>query len=75
MAEAGSRFSHRRAGKLHSRRTDGALPSIVFLHIVAGQGRGPNTGVIIQVNETGPLLETRQAISQALLLEASARMS
>lgn len=31
---------------------------------------GQTAGVIIQVNETGPLHETRQAISQALLLGA-----
>ena len=31
---------------------------------------GQAAGVIIQVNETGPLYETRQAISQALLLGA-----
>ena len=31
---------------------------------------GRTAGVMIQVNETGPLHETRQAISQALLLGA-----
>ena len=56
--------------KLHSRRTGGALPSLVFLQLWPVMAEGRTAGVMIQVNETGPLHETRQAISQALLLGA-----
>jgi two-component sensor histidine kinase len=45
-------------------------PLLFSYHLWPVMAEGRTAGVMIQVNETGPLHETRQAISQALLLGA-----
>ena len=46
------------------------LPLLFSYNLWPVMAEGRTAGVMIQVNETGPLHETRQAISQALLLGA-----
>lgn len=48
----------------------GVLPLLYSCHLWPVQADGRTVGVMVQVNDTGPLHETRQAISQALLLGA-----
>lgn len=48
----------------------GQLPLLYSCHLWPVQAGGRTAGVMVQVNETGPLHETREAISQALLLGA-----
>ena len=46
------------------------FPLLFSYHLWPVKAEGRTAGVMIQVSETGPLHETRQAISQALLLGA-----
>jgi two-component sensor histidine kinase len=48
----------------------GDFPLLYSCHMWPVQADGRTAGVMVQVNETGPLHDTRQAISQALLLGA-----
>jgi two-component sensor histidine kinase len=48
----------------------GEFPLLYSCHLWPVQADGRTAGVMVQVTETGPLHETRQAISQALLLGA-----
>ena len=48
----------------------GDVPLLYSCHLWPVQADGRTAGVMVQVYETGPLHETRQAISQALLLGA-----
>ncbi|WP_406855179.1 histidine kinase dimerization/phosphoacceptor domain -containing protein [Alsobacter sp. KACC 23698] len=62
-----------RTGKAVSHTADerqGRCPLFYSYTLWPVKAEGQTAGVIIQVSETGPLHETRQAISQALLLGA-----